>query len=261
MRHSTPTGVEAALVFGGFCVTVFSVGTGIDVAVAALCFWAVTALSGLSPRAVGARLKPFLFFAAMAVLFGALGEGETLWAIGPLHFSREALQQSFLAGSRLALFGIAAIWVSLGLGTARLTALLYALCRRADRIGLRLGAFITAFSVAVRFLPVLQDEASSLRLAWQARGGELGGLGFGGRIRSTMGMAVPLLAMALRRAEAHAEAVDVRTGGTGEYRWIGQDSSVAWDEGERRAVTVVLAGMRVVLAWLLPVMQVARWML
>ena len=75
-----------------------------------------------------------------------------------------------------------------------------------------------AFTTAVRFVPVLAEEAQSIMDAQKARGLELEGGNFIKRIRNYIPILIPLIVNAIRRSLELAETMESRAWGAGEKR-------------------------------------------
>lgn len=231
-----------------------------DAFVATLCFaiivlWAYP----VRPRALLSRLVPFFIFAAIAFAFGALGDGATEASQEALPAGGEAVSRAAMAAIRLMLVGVAATWIGLYVGAARMIALLAAFGRATRRVGVDLTVPLLALGVAIRFLPLVQEEARRLQVAWEARGAGLALRGLSGRIRYVSAMTVPLLAAALRRAEALAEAIEVRLGGSSLH------GAHLWDVGTDRQGGKEIRGVSfrswigAIAAWCVVVLRVWRW--
>lgn len=207
-----PARLEIAAVVTGIACFAASIRTGAGAGCFALSILLLMRASQLPLGEVLRRLRPFVVFGGIAVAFGGLGTGEPAWRFGPLTWSREASLSSAIAAVRLIGLGAAAVWINLAVGTGRLTAHLFAASGLLRRFGLDVQPLIAGVAVALRFLPLMQGEAARLRLAWNARGAALLGRGPVSRGVYATGLAVPLLAAALRRAEHLAEAIETRGG-------------------------------------------------
>jgi energy-coupling factor transport system permease protein len=73
--------------------------------------------------------------------------------------------------------------------------------------------FSFAFTTAVRFVPVLAEEAQTIMDAQKARGLELEKGGFMKRIRNYIPILIPLIVSAIRRSLELAEAMESRAWG------------------------------------------------
>jgi energy-coupling factor transport system permease protein len=93
-----------------------------------------------------------------------------------------------------------------------------------DNLGLALEQthipyeFVFAFTTAVRFVPVLAEEAQAIMDAQKARGLELEGGNFLKRIRNYVPILIPLIVSAIRRSLELAEAMESRAWGATKAR-------------------------------------------
>jgi energy-coupling factor transport system permease protein len=78
--------------------------------------------------------------------------------------------------------------------------------------------FSFAFTTAVRFVPVLAEEAQTIMDAQKARGLELEKGGFMRRIRNYIPVLIPLIVSAIRRSLELAEAMESRAWGAAKKR-------------------------------------------
>jgi len=93
-----------------------------------------------------------------------------------------------------------------------------------DHLGLALEQtrvpyeFVFAFTTAVRFVPVLAEEAQTIMDAQKARGLELERGNFMKRIRNYIPILIPLIVSAIRRSLELAEAMESRAWGATKKR-------------------------------------------
>jgi energy-coupling factor transport system permease protein len=78
--------------------------------------------------------------------------------------------------------------------------------------------FTFAFTTAVRFVPVLAEEAQTIMDAQKARGLELERGSFMKRIRNYIPILIPLIVSAIRRSLELAEAMESRAWGAAKKR-------------------------------------------
>lgn len=262
MSMTEPRGGDAAIgwTIAGMAATIALMEGWGDVAVAIIAYLVIVLWARpVRLRALLLRLVPFVVFAGMALAFGVLGIDRGAIATGDGRL--QALSGPALAGVRLLLVGVAASWLGLYVGAARMLAFLASLGRATRRLGVDLTVPLLAMGVAIRFLPLLQEEARRLQAAWQARGAGLPARGIAGRIRYGAAVAVPLMAAALRRAEALAEAIEVRLGGTS-FReaelWQASSAGVTGRaQVQRGSALRIVAG--VAAAWCVVALRVWRW--
>ncbi len=101
---------------------------------------------------------------------------------------------------------------------------LFFLTTSPDHLGLALEQsripyeFCFAFTTAVRFVPVLAEEAQTIMDAQKARGLELERGSFMKRVRNYIPILIPLIVSAIRRSLELAEAMESRAWGASEKR-------------------------------------------
>ena len=102
--------------------------------------------------------------------------------------------------------------------------------------------FNFAFITAIRFVPVIADEAQSIMDAQRSRGLELDEGGFLSRIRKYIPILLPLIINSIRRSLELAEAMESRAFGASRRRTNLYELRMSWkDFGVLAASTVALA--------------------
>ena len=169
MMQTRRSGHRDPGVLCGMAGTILSIEHWSDAALATLSFalvvfWAYPVRS----RALLARLVPFLIFAGITFAFGSLGEGTSLTGRSG-GTGEAAVSRAGLAAARMILIGVASGWLGLYVGTTRMISLLAGLGKVGRRFGLDLSVPMLAMGVAIRFLPLVEEEARRLQMAWEAR--------------------------------------------------------------------------------------------
>jgi energy-coupling factor transport system permease protein len=147
----------------------------------------VTALSKLPVRLVLANLPPF-----------------TSWTV-----TTEGLHMGAFFCLRLSTVVVAAALMTLTTAPMQLTAGLERLFSPAKRLGVPVAELALMISIALRFIPVLVDEAERLRKAQISRGADFTGNPIR-RARSLIPLLVPLFVAAFERADRLALAMESR---------------------------------------------------
>lgn len=205
--------MSVSVTLAGLMLAVITMGTLPDTVMGIAAVVAVAIISPkVSLRAWLVRIRPFGYFAVITLLFGGLGGDEIAFRLGPVAWGYDALERATIAALRLVALGGAISWVALAVGTSALVSGLWTLNRKVRRWGWDMSPLLVGTAVALRFLPLLHEEAVALRRAWQARGADLLSRGPLGRVQYTVGLIIPILAAALRRAEAYATAMQLRVG-------------------------------------------------
>lgn len=180
------------LLFAGFLVIAVFVGQ--------IGFWPMV-------RAVQA-LTVLIALSALLQLFGA--PGNPIWQWGPLKISDEGLRVGAILSARLIFFG----WISaiLGVTTSALQLAdgLEGVLLPLAKLRVPVRGLALMFSISLRFIPLILDEADMLIKAMRARGIDPFEGSMAERARKIVGVLVPLLRNTLLRAEALAEAMAAR---------------------------------------------------
>lgn len=181
--------------------------------------WPLLAVGlGASRVPVGLFLRgfrPFLWlFAFTLVLHGLTTPGRMLaglsWTESGLGFTREGLLQGGAVCVQLA---TAVGFSSLLTLTTSPTDLVWGLERLGSplgRLGVPVGEFCVTALLALRFFPILYEEAERLTLALRARGIDPGEGGLAARVRNVLPLLVPLFRQVFQRAETLALAMEMR---------------------------------------------------
>ena len=171
-----------------------------------------TLLSRLPVRMVVANLRVFVWlFTFTFGLHAFLTPGTALWTL-PLTawtVSAEGLRMGSFFCFRLATVVVSAALMTLATSPMQLTNGLERLFTPARRIGIPVAELALMISIALRFIPVLVDEAERLRKAQVARGAEFSGHPLR-RARSLLPLLVPLFVSAFERADRLAIAMESR---------------------------------------------------
>ena len=179
------------------------------------------ALSGLRP------VLPFLLLLALlqvvAIPQHSLG-AQVWWRWGPLAVTDRALLAGVLLVVRFATMALGLSLFSFCTTTTELTHGIEHLLRPLQRLGLPAHELALVFDIAIRFLPILAEEAERLMKAQASRGADFGrGRGnFLQRARRLLPLLVPLFLVSLQRAEELIEAMEARCymGGKGRSHLI-----------------------------------------
>lgn len=181
---------------------------------------AAGAVARIKPSFLLRGLKPalpyLLFVALFQFLFSWPGDSSpAFFVLGPISATLgEALRALMLF---LRLFALMAA-LSLFSATTPLSSMvdaIEALLAPLSRLGVPVRDFSTAAGIALRFVPVLAEEAERIAVAQASRGGGMSGRF---RARSLLPLAVPIFVRALERAEALGQAMELRRYGEGRRR-------------------------------------------
>jgi energy-coupling factor transport system permease protein len=166
--------------------------------------------------------RPVLLFiagASLLHLFMTPG-GKVLLSAGPVEIHEAGIRQGLLTAGRLFLLTASASLLTATTSPAALTDALERLLAPLSRLRLPIHELAMMMSIALRFIPVLWEEAERIRLAQSARGADFES-GLFSAVRAWVTVFVPLLVSTLRRADELSLAMEARgyRGGAGRTRW------------------------------------------
>ena len=195
---------------------------------------------GMAFRAV----RGLIFLMAATCLLNAFftaGE-DVLWQWGFLRLTAEGIWRCVMMLLRLS-----ALVAFSGLLTFTTTPLELAdgmerLLSPFAKVGFPAHEFAMMMTIALRFIPILMEEAAKITKAQRSRGGDFTSGRLIGRLRGMTAVAIPLIYNALKRADDLAVAMEARA-------YIGGEGRVSLREPvwRRRDTAVLLAS---VLFWL-----------
>lgn len=202
------TKISAAI---ALAVTVFFLDSRWDYLVFAIYLFGAIGLGqiGLWPllRAVQA-LMVLIALSALLQLFGAPGTPILAW--GPLRISDEGLRVAGELSLRLIYLGLLSALLGVTTSALQLADGLEGILAPWAHLKLPVRGLALMFSVSLRFVPLILDEADAIFKAMRARGIDPLEGSIAERARKLVGVLVPLLRNTLARAEALAEAMAAR---------------------------------------------------
>jgi len=167
------------------------------------------------PSSIAIRgLRPFLWLFLLTFLLNAYC---TPGSPGPLGTSREGIYQGALLTCRLVLMVWAASILTLTTSPIDLTDGIERLLKPLRRLRVPAHEVAMMMVIALRFLPLLVEEADRIRRAQMARGAQFEG-GLLRRVKSMVPVLVPLFISAFRKADALSLAMEARCYRGGEGR-------------------------------------------
>lgn len=201
----------------------FFVGSLAGLALFAAAVGLLFVASRVPPRAFLGALWPVSYIVLLTFVFQALfyHRGAIVFSSGPVEVHAGGIRMGFFLASRIVLLVLAA-----GLLTATTSPLALAdgleiLLSPLRRVRFPVHELTMMVTIALRFIPTLQEEAERIREAQAARGAVFDEGGLLGRARSFVPILVPLTVGAFRQADELAEAMESRgyRGGAGRTRY------------------------------------------
>lgn len=244
--HRLDARVKAACALALIVGSLF-VRTPVQLALACAMTLAVLLLSEVPASKVIGSLRPIIAFLVFTSLFNLfwVGTGDVLVS-APLRITSGGLWTAVLYTLRFTMLVMTGAMLTLTTTPTALTDAFEASLSPLARIGAPAHEWAMVLSLALRFVPVLADDASAVLDAQRARGGALDQGGPARRVRSLVSIMVPLFASSLRHADGLSRALDARCyeGGEGRTHWHER----RFGPQERAAVTMTTAYLTVLLA-------------
>lgn len=183
----------------------------------ALAMWAMLCLlvfraSGIGGKAVARALKPvaLLFaFIVCANLVSCDGSADVTIA-GSVGISTVGAARAATAVSRIIMLVCLALSVAESTTPTKLAHACTSLMRPLGHIGMPIEDVALVLSMALRFIPVVSEEAGRIRLAQRARGVNFDEGSVLRRVRAWAAVLTPLVVGLFRRADRVAESMDAR---------------------------------------------------
>lgn len=201
----------------------FFIGSVAGTLVMAVVIGAAVAASKVPPGIFFRLLVPVAFIVALTALFQVLfsREGPVLIEWGILEVHSGGVKMGFLLASRIVLLVSAASLVTATTSPVALADGIEDLLSPLKRLRFPAHEVAMMMTIALRFIPTLQEEAGKITKAQAARGADFSEGGPIQRARAFLPVLVPLTVGAFRRADELAEAMESRgyRGGEGRTRY------------------------------------------
>lgn len=204
-------------------VSVFFIHTPAQLALGFVVMLAAVACSHVPVSKVLDSIKPIVVVLLILSLFNLflVNTGEVLVSLGPLRITTDSLRAALLYSLRLVIGVLAGALILLTTTPSQLTDAFDALLAPLAQVGLPAHELAMVFSLMLRFIPTLADEASAVMDAQTSRGGALSEGSPIKRIRAVVPILVALLASSIHHANDLSRALDARCyeGGAARSHW------------------------------------------
>lgn len=231
-------------------VGIFCVSNAAQLCAAVVFVAAVLALARVPAGRVLASVRPLVVFLAVLSLFNLLfvRTGDVVAALGPVSVTSGGVAAAALYTARFALALVTGSLIMLTTTPTQLADAFDRMLSPLSRLGLPGHEIAMVFSLMMRFIPTLADEASAIIDAQSLRGGAFDEGGPVQRVRSIVPVVVALLASGLRHANGLSRALDARCYEGGEGRTHLHEQRLGGRELVAALVTVALLAALVLLA-------------
>lgn len=231
-------------------VGIFCVSNAAQLCAAVVFVAAVLALARVPAGRVLASVRPLVVFLAVLSLFNLffVRTGDVVAALGPISVTSGGVAAAALYTARFALALVTGSLIMLTTTPTQLADAFDRMLSPLSRLGLPGHEIAMVFSLMMRFIPTLADEASAIIDAQSLRGGAFDEGGPVQRVRSIVPVVVALLASGLRHADGLSRALDARCYEGGEGRTHLHEQRLGGRELVAALVTVALLDALVLLA-------------
>ncbi|HBV96134.1 MAG: hypothetical protein JL50_05850 [Peptococcaceae bacterium BICA1-7] len=146
--------------------------------------------------------------------------GDVVLSAGPVKVTVQGLVSGVTLLIKILLVVLTGIILTSTTTSLRLASGIELLLKPLGRLGIPVHEIVMALSIAIRFIPVITEEAQHIINAQLSRGVAFYGPGLGRRAKAVISLVVPLLTGVLRRSDDLATAMEARCyrGGAGRTR-------------------------------------------
>lgn len=159
---------------------------------------------------------PFAWLLGFIIVFDALfaASGTVLWECGAVCLSTGGMAYGISSALRFLCVLLATSTLMATTSPTELTDGFSLLIAPLRRVGVRVEEAALVMGLTLRFIPLFSEELARLRTAQSARFADFESGGFARRVLALQPLATPLLAGALRRANALATSIEARAFGS-----------------------------------------------
>ena len=217
-RLDARTKIIAVIVY---IILLFLIRDFFGYAVAAVFVGAVIAVSGVPFRFILRGMKPIAVILIITFIINMfMYPGTILVSAGPLKITEQGVRQAFFMAFRLLMLVFGTSLLTYTTKPMQLTDGFESLLSPLSRFGFPAHEIAIMMSIALRFIPMLIQEADKIMKAQQARGADFESGNLIQRMKSLIPLLIPLFIGAFRIAQDLAMAIEARCyrGGEGRTR-------------------------------------------
>lgn len=202
-----------------FMVSVFLAKMPWGLLLVAAALVVMVVLSKVPLRIIMKACKPLWFFVILTALVNIflVRDGQPAFKLFGFTITDQALAQSLFMAFRIFALMMSGVIFSLTTSPIAITDGAERLLSPFERLGMPVHELAMMYTIAIRFVPTLFDEANHIMTAQAARGANMDEGRLIDRVKFFVPILVPLFASALRHAEELANAMEARcyVGGEG----------------------------------------------
>ena len=204
-----------------YIIMLFMIKDFIGYAITAVFVIGVIAASGVPLRFILRGMKPIAVILAITFVINLfMYPGTILVSVGPQDITRQGVRQAFFMAFRLLMLIFGTSLLTYTTKPMQLTDGFESILSPLSRFGFPAHEIAIMMSIALRFIPMLIQEADKIMKAQQARGADFESGNLVQRMKSLVPLLIPLFIGAFRIAQELAMAMEARCyrGGVGRTR-------------------------------------------
>lgn len=241
-------------------VSVFLCGTFLGLGVCALFVFAVASLARIPIGKMMSGIKGITFLLIFTFLLNTFfyPHGTIIFSFWKISLTVGGILHALFMSLRLMLLVVGAGLLTYTASPIELTDGLESLMKPLKKIGFPAHEIAMMMSIALRFIPILSEEADKIMKAQSARGAVFDEGSIVKRALTMVSLLVPLLVSAFRRADELAMAMEARCYHGGEGRTRLKELKMSKSDGVAATVALLFTAFcitdKVLIAQLLPLL-------
>ncbi len=190
----------------------FSITTPWQVALSFIMLVLAFSTNGFTLKSTGRILLPFSIFLLILTLVNMLfyKQGTIVFELGPIAITDKGIELSLLYSYRLGIMFMLGAFLIKTTTQTEISDSFESLLSPLKVIGVPVREIALVFSLSLRFIPTLTDEAKQLKEAQLSRGASLNSGNIFTRLSALIANIVPIFAGAIRHADALSLALEAR---------------------------------------------------
>lgn len=186
-----------------FAILLFFVSQVVHLAIFACLLLLACVVAKIDPitllKSIWVVLLVFIFISALNML--VVQSGEVLFSLGGIRITDEGCARALLYGGRMVLLLLAGALMLACTSPMQLTNGLGELFAPLQKLGVPISQLAFILALAIRYIPILYDETTSIVTAQKCRGASIGQGSLIERSRAIRTLIIPVIMASIRHAE------------------------------------------------------------
>lgn len=186
------------------------------------------------------RMKSMMLFFALTFLFqAALTNGDLLFHIGKIMFTKQGAYLGILTIARFSAIYLCSTILTMTTSPMKLASGLESLFSPLSKLHVPINQLSMIITISLRFIPTIIEETENIKCAQRSRGAQFESKNLIIRFKTMYSVLIPVLAAALQRANDLAAAMESRC-------YDNQSSSITTAELRYKKKDVIFGGLLLV---------------